>query len=112
MVLNEDPRYSFSLYEWLRSEEELRGLVTLKRGKSAPGKMGELANIITIAVGSGGMASALVGSFSTWLTQRQNRQITVKVTTNNGGSVEVTGRDRAEVETLLKDAIDGISDTN
>jgi hypothetical protein len=112
MVLNEDPSYASSLYEWLRAEDELRGLVALTRGKPKPGQMGDLASIITVAIGSGGIASVVINSFGTWLTQRQNRQITVKVTTKSGGSIEISGKDRVEIEALLKDAIDRISDAN
>jgi phosphatidate phosphatase APP1 len=110
-VLDEDPRYVSSLHEWLRSEDELRGLIGLTRGKPKPEQMGDLTSIITIAIGSGGIASVVLNSLTTWLTQRQNRQVTVKVTTKNGASVEVTGNDRAEVEALLKKAINGVSDT-
>jgi hypothetical protein len=109
-VANEDPRYVSSLYEWLRSEDELRGLVTLARGNPKPGEMGDLASIVAIAIGSGGILSALASSLGTWMTQHQNRQIVVKMTTKDGRSVEVTGRSRAEIEALLKSAIEGISD--
>ena len=112
MVLNEDPSFASSLYEWLRTEDDLRGLVALTRGEPKPGQMGDLANIVTVAIGSGGIASVVISSVSTWLTQRQNRQITVKVTAKGRGSVEITGKDRTEIEALLKGAIDGISSAN
>jgi len=63
--------------------------------------MGDLAAVVTVAVGSGGVASVLAGSLSTWLSRRR-RETTVKVTFPDGRSVEVTNQGPDEPEALLR----------
>lgn len=105
VVESGDRQSAPTLYEWLRREDELRGRVGLERSPSRPGEMGDIANIITVAVGSGGLVSVFIGSLSTWLTHRR-QETTVKVTFSDGRSIEVSSRGSADPDSLLRSVLD------
>ena len=103
-VESSDIRTTAALFEWLRREDGLRGRVQIKRLAPQPGHMGDLANIITVAIGSGGVVSILLTSLSTWLSQRRN-EVSVEVTFPDGRSIKVSSRGRSDPDTVLKDVL-------
>jgi hypothetical protein len=109
-VSSKDQRSVSSLYDWLCGEDELRGQVSLTRGNPRPDEMGDLANIITVAIGSGGAATVLIGSLTTWITQRRNAEITLKITSRAGRPVEINARGTADVVALIKSAVDSVNE--
>ncbi|MFJ5924367.1 hypothetical protein ACIQF6_17390 [Kitasatospora sp. NPDC092948] len=89
-----------SLFDWLRLEDELRGRLRLEASRSArPGEMGALLDVLTVALGSGGVGAVLASSLSAWFSQRRAE---VKVVlTRDGRSVEVDAR-------VAKDELPGL----
>ena len=104
VVGSEDARDLPDLFAWLRREDELRGKVRLQSRPLAPGEMGTLTELIAVAIGSGGAASVLAGSLSTWLAQRKS-DITLKVTGRDGRIVELKARRVAEADRLLREVL-------
>jgi hypothetical protein len=92
-----------ALAEWLRAERELQGHVRQLRAPVAEGHLGGAFELISVAIGSGGVGSVLAGALTTWL---QNRPKTTIKITRGDLSIEVdTGRAKdlpALVEKLLE----------
>ena len=101
LVDSRDRRMTSALYEWLRRENGLRGAVRLERGSTQAEHMGDLANVITVAIGSGGVVSVLVTSITTWLSQRRN-EVEIEITSAEGKSFKVNSRGKVSAEDLLK----------
>jgi hypothetical protein len=60
-----------SLYDWLRSEQDLHGsVVGLAPPPVRDGELGAGLDIVTVALGSGGTVSVLAGSLGVWLRNR------------------------------------------
>lgn len=110
MVSSNDQRSASSLYDWLSGADELRGRLNLTRSTPRPDEMGDLANIITVAVGSGGAATVLIGSLATWITQRRNAEVTLKITSPARRAIEINARGTADVVALIKSAVDGVNE--
>ena len=100
-VKSRDRRMTPALYEWLRRENALRGNVQMSRNPARPGEMGDLADIIVVAVESGGLLSVVVTSVATWLSQRRN-DVEIEIKSPDGRSVRVNSRGKANAEELLK----------
>lgn len=49
----------FQLLEWFNDDDELRGRVSLPAKRIRPGQMGDLYDVLIVAVGAGGIAPAL-----------------------------------------------------
>jgi hypothetical protein len=96
ITVAEAPNALRSLLDWLRHEDELRGLLRLESSGSGTGaEMGGLLDVLTIAMGSGGVGAVLARSLSTWLTQRHT-DVKVTVKRPDGRSVEVDARLRQD----------------
>jgi hypothetical protein len=79
------------LREWLCGERGLAGTVRVVLRAPDPEEMGPMFDVLAVAVGSGGAATALARALVVWLqTRRPNVSVTV---TNNGRSVSVQARD-------------------
>jgi hypothetical protein len=104
VVESEDARALPDLFAWLGRENELRGKVRLQSRPLAPGEMGALPELIAVAIGSGGVASVLAGSLSTWLSQRKS-DITLKVTGRDGRTVELNAQRVADADALLREVL-------
>jgi hypothetical protein len=72
LLIEVPPEYLSSLADWLNSEGALRGRVHAVRPAPGPGKMGAAIELLSVALGSGGVGAVLVRSISTWLTQRRS----------------------------------------
>ncbi|MBM2618571.1 hypothetical protein JIG36_23730 [Actinoplanes sp. LDG1-06] len=97
---------------WLVSEPDLRPLVNRVRSTPRPGELGAL-EVLTIAVGSGGVLTVLAGSLNAWLSQARNRTVRLKVSLRNGPirqiELDATNTDASEIEKILRGLGDGPS---
>ncbi|MEU3658770.1 hypothetical protein AB0E77_03260 [Streptomyces sp. NPDC032940] len=98
-----------SLLQWLRRERDLQGRVSSRRRAPKPEELGASFELISVAVGSGGIATAFVTSLGSWLSSRRTEQsVTV---TLEGKSVQVVRNgadvvDEAELLRLIKQTLD------
>ncbi|MFF7633314.1 hypothetical protein ACFZB9_09205 [Kitasatospora sp. NPDC008050] len=93
-----------SLRQWLVEEEALRGRVVLDEAPPPPGALGALAETLTVALGPGGVATAVASVLISWI-RRQRGNVSVKVTRPDGTATEfsashVSGLDAAQVRQL------------
>lgn len=94
--------HALGLFNWLGSEDELRGRVRPQRRAPKPGEMGSAVELLTVAVGSGGAVAVLIQSVCTWLTSR-GADVKVTVTTADGRRVEVDVRRAADPAAVLRE---------
>jgi hypothetical protein len=91
------------LREWLHGERALSGLVRAPRRQPGETELGAAFDLLTVALGSGGVGVVLAKSLVTWL---QTRRPTIAITvTTAKGSVTVTGpelRDSAVMQLLIE----------
>ncbi|MGG2464418.1 effector-associated constant component EACC1 [Streptomyces sp. RGM 3693] len=94
-----------ALAGWLRAERELEGAIQLVRGDIAETELGSGLDVISVAVGSGGVGVALAQSLSAWL---RTRRSDVKVTfTANGRRVEIDARRVKDPVGLITQVLSG-----
>ncbi|MFX0581141.1 effector-associated constant component EACC1 [Nocardia nepalensis] len=77
----------FQLLEWFNDDDELRGRVSLPSNKIRPGQMGDLYDVLVVAVGAGGIAPALARSLTTWFTVRRSD---ITITLKRDDHTEIT----------------------
>ncbi|WP_341514535.1 hypothetical protein AAC389_29840 (plasmid) [Rhodococcus qingshengii] len=87
------------LMEWFRRDEALRGRVQLQASSPHDGQMGGLADVLMVALGAGGVGTALVQSIKAWYTTRHS-DLNLKVTLPNGTEVLVEGKRVKQGETF------------
>ncbi|MEU2588962.1 hypothetical protein ABZ612_40415 [Streptomyces avermitilis] len=100
-----------SLLQWLRTDRDLQGRVRARRGVLQQGELGGAFELISVAIGSGGIATAFVTSLGSWLSSRRTEQ-SVSVTVD-GKSVQITRNsttpaDEAELLRLIKQTLDEV----
>ncbi|MFD6451360.1 hypothetical protein ACFWF3_11295 [Nocardia sp. NPDC060220] len=97
----------FDLHEWFNDDRALRGRVTLVDSPIRDGEMGGLAEVLVVAVGTGGTLTALASSLSTWFTVRQSD---IKLTFTRGdGEMTIDAKGvgaGTDVEKLLRQLLD------
>lgn len=98
-----------SLLQWLRRERDLQGYVRAQRQPMRAEELGGAFELISVAVGSGGIATAFVTSLGSWLSSRRTEQ-SVSVTVD-GKSVQIIRNgaklvDEAELLRLIKQTLD------
>jgi hypothetical protein len=91
-----------SLWDWLRREEELRGLVRPVERPSRPGEMGAVLEALTVAVGTGGVGAVLAHSVSVWLEQRTS-DLKVTITGGDGRHVELDARRVRDLQAVFRE---------
>ncbi|MFF2618311.1 hypothetical protein [Kitasatospora sp. NPDC058046] len=96
-----------SLLAWLRAEPTLRGRVEPVGTAPRPGSLGTLADVLTVALGAGGVASGLTSALIAWI-RRQSGDTVVHVTRSDGSSIElrataVHGLDPDALATLVRE---------
>jgi hypothetical protein len=70
---NGDSDDLFQLLEWFRNDDSLRGRVSLPTPQIREGQMGDLYDVLVVAVGAGGLGPALAMSMSAWLKTRRSQ---------------------------------------
>lgn len=92
-----------SLREWLRDEPELRGLIQQVNTPIGPTELsGGVVGLLTVALGSGGVAAALSQSLSIWLrTRRPSVTLTVSVN-KRSATLEAHHIDKQQADETLK----------
>ncbi|MGC9665314.1 effector-associated constant component EACC1 [Planosporangium sp. 12N6] len=103
-----------SLQSWLLAEHALRGRVRFAEPPPAPGTLGGVVEALTVVLGPGGVATAMVTALISWIRRRPGT-VSVKVTRTDGASFELSApltgaMSPAEVRALTADltrALDG-----
>lgn len=94
------------LFGWLRGRPELRAYVQPVQGPAVEGALGASAmDLISVAIGSGGLLSVLAGSLQGWFAQARPRRdgVIIKITREGGKEeIEVHAGRAADVESLLR----------
>lgn len=80
-----------SLSDWLRSERELAGRVTLASSGPREGELGALGEALIVAVGAGGTMSVLAASLKAWISLPRRSDIRIRIQDPDGRVVEIDG---------------------
>jgi hypothetical protein len=98
-----------SLNDWLRGEPKLAGRLRLAGPMPGEGELGALADVLVIAVGSGGTLSVLAGSLKAWLALPRKSDVRIRVQRDGGETVEIcASRISGErVDALVRQALGG-----
>lgn len=96
-----------SLSDWLHGERELAGRLRLTGPAPGQNELGVLADVLVVAVGSGGTLSVLAASLKAWLAQPHKPDIRVRVEGADGQTVEIDAKrtDVTSVVTLLRETL-------
>ncbi|MFI7020881.1 hypothetical protein [Streptomyces sp. NPDC050164] len=101
-----------ALIGWLRGERGLQGRVHVLPAAPAENELGAGLDLLTVSLGSSGIATVLAGSLATWL---QNRRTPTKIRisiTRADRTLELETGDAAEAEALIQrfltDDTDGV----
>ncbi|MFF2073274.1 hypothetical protein ACFVXG_00785 [Kitasatospora sp. NPDC058162] len=78
-----------SLRQWLIEEDRLRGRVQLAEAPPEPGTLGSVLDTLTVALGPGGVATAVASVLISWI-RRQRGNVSVKVTRPDGTVAELS----------------------
>ncbi|MEU0412916.1 hypothetical protein ABZ307_34530 [Streptomyces griseorubiginosus] len=90
------------LIGWLRGERRLQGRVHVLPAPPAENELGAGLELLTVSLGSSGIATVLAGSLATWL---QNRRTPTKIRisiTRADRTLELGTGDAAEAEALIQ----------
>lgn len=82
------PESLASLAAWLTDNETLRGHIRQQQRPPEPGQLGAVVDVLTVAVGSGGVGVALVQSLCTWLRTRRPA-VTITLLGADGRSLRI-----------------------
>jgi Effector Associated Constant Component 1 len=98
-----------SLSDWLRGEPELAGRLHVAGPVPGEGELGALADVLVVAVGSGGTLSVLAASLKAWLAQPRRSDIRIRVQHEGGETVEIEADrvDGERVDALIRQALGG-----
>ncbi|MEV6839079.1 hypothetical protein AB0N17_32005 [Streptomyces sp. NPDC051133] len=98
-----------ALAGWLRAERELEGTIQVVRGGIAETELGSGLDVISVAVGSGGVGVALAQSLSAWL---RSRRADIKMTfTANGHTIEIDAQRVKDPASLITQVLSSADDT-
>ncbi|MGW0702752.1 effector-associated constant component EACC1 [Streptomyces sp. NPDC002867] len=87
-----------SLQEWLAGVEELRGRVDGKERPPEPGTLGPVLDVLTVALGPAGAATAFATGLIAWLRTRRG-DVHIKVTLPDRSSLELNAKRVAGLDT-------------
>ena len=81
------------LRAWLVDEDGLRGRIALADSPPRPGTLGPTVDALSVALGSGGAVSVLIGGVVSWLRQRSRRdssnRVRVTIRRPDGSGIEI-----------------------
>jgi Effector Associated Constant Component 1 len=95
------PEELASLADWLADNETLRGHIRPQQRPPEPGHLGAVVDLLTVALGSGGVGVALVQSLCTWLRTRQPG-VTITVQGADGRSLRIDFQRAHDPEALIR----------
>ncbi len=101
--LDKDELQQLTRQLYLSLREDIGVDASLAKQESVPGAKGaEWAQIIVAAIGSGGVAVALVNVLTEWA--KRKKSLTIKAEDKNGRKIEITAENQnaAELTELLK----------
>ena len=98
-----------SLSDWFRGEPELAGRLRVAGPMPGEGELGALADVLVVAVGSGGALSVLATSLKAWLAQPRRSDVRIRVQRDGGETVEIDANriDGERVDALIRQALGG-----
>ncbi|MFF4395528.1 hypothetical protein [Streptomyces sp. NPDC001480] len=105
---SDEPGALEDLRDWLNDEAALRGRVRTPPSAPRPGELGVLSETLVVAVGAGGVLTALAKALAVYLRQPRRSTVRVKVVAPDGTRTELTvqhAKNAAEVEGLLRMAL-------
>ncbi|WP_040694324.1 effector-associated constant component EACC1 [Nocardia vinacea] len=79
------------LLDWFGRDDALRGRVRLESPPIQDGQMGDLYQVLTVALSSGGIATALAGALKTWFTTRRS-DLVVTISRPDGTELKVDAK--------------------
>ncbi|MDI3421660.1 effector-associated constant component EACC1 [Streptomyces luteolus] len=91
-----------SLQQWLSSDDALRGRVRGSFAPPRPGQMGASVDVLTILLGTGGVAG-LVAPLCSWITSRRS-DVTVSLESGDGRKVSLDIKRAADPEAVIRRA--------
>ena len=94
------------LSEWLGQEALLRGLLSTEVVPPQAGQLGALAEVLVVAVGSGGAVSVLAASLKAFLSQPRHADIRIVASRPDGERVEIDAKRVKDVEALLSSVLE------
>ncbi|WP_216903482.1 effector-associated constant component EACC1 [Nocardia alni] len=95
------PDDASSLIEWLRRDVELSEQVQMQvKVRYTGGSIDAAVQVLSVALGSGGVGAMLANALSTWLTQRHS-DITLTVSAPDGRRIELDAHRVHEMPQLL-----------
>jgi hypothetical protein len=86
---SDDPAEARELEAFLTSDPELRRWVTARGAAPEPGTMGSVADVLVVALGQGGIATALASVLISWI-RRQRSKISVHARCSCGKEITVS----------------------
>ena len=98
-----------SLSDWFRGEPELAGRLRVAGPMPGEGELGALADVLIVAVGSGGALSVLATSLKAWLARPRGSDVRIRVQRDGGQTVEIDASrvDDKRVDALVRQALGG-----
>lgn len=96
------------LSSWLRRERELHGRVHFAEHPPAPGELGSVATVLSVALGAGGALSVLAASLRVWFAQPRGSDVRVEVRGADGRSVKIDAKRVINAETLIMAIVDKV----
>jgi len=93
-----------ALRVWLVEEPDFRGRLRYVGRAAVPGQLGAVADVLAVAVGSGGALTVLASSLSVWLKQPRRSDVRLTVHAPDGTVVEIDAHrcTVSEVEAALR----------
>jgi len=103
-----------SLRQWMVADEMLRGRVRVSTAPPDHGTLGGVVETLTVALGPGGVATALASVLISWI-RRRTGNVSVKISKPDGASYEfsatnirsLSGVELQEVTAKLARHLDG-----
>jgi Effector Associated Constant Component 1 len=96
-----------ALAEWLRSERTLQGRVQTVQRAPREGELGGGLELLSVALGSGGVVTAFISSLGTWMTSRRTAvTVTLKVGDTCVTFDALKGKSLKEVTALVASALE------
>lgn len=94
------------LADWLRLERALQGRVRVIATPPSDGELGPAVDLVTVALGSGGVGTVLASSITSWLLSRR-KAVKIRLTvTRSDRTLEIETDNADEAEALVRRFID------